>query len=91
MCQQNISDTESGYSSDASADSSHHGNNYCPFCDKELSGPRIGLIVHLGRIHTEKTLQQISKFAVANETHRIVKIRNIIIQQKLTVLPTVEK
>ena len=87
MCEEKkiiSSDNESGYSSDVSSSSNEDGH-FCPFCRRHISGPRVGLVIHFGRIHSEKTLHQISQYTKVSGTHKIVKIRNRLINQTLTV------
>ena len=49
--------------------------NYCPFCRKTLAGPRIGLVVHLAMVHTERSLFDCTRVLTSAETTRFVLAR----------------
>ena len=74
--------SESGYSSDSSGEECLAAN-FCPWCDTEIGGPRIGFVVHLGVKHTQQRMLDISKLTTASEMHKIAMVRQRQIQRTL--------
>jgi len=68
-------ENESGYGSDFSNGEEKSAKNFCKFCKKCISGPRIGFVVHLGRKHLEKSIVEISKEVKGSEMRQITLIR----------------
>ena len=73
--------SESGYSSE---DDNCVGN-CCGICGKNITGPRMGLIVHLGNRHIHSTLREIDPLVTVTELHLVVKIRNRAISRALAI------
>ena len=65
---------ESGYSSDSSTEDLSLGNYY-PWCKKDISGPRIGFVVHLGVKHTDQRVIHLSTRLTASEMHKLTSVR----------------
>ena len=77
-------ETESGYGSESSVNDVKPTINYCPYCCKGISGPRVGLVVHLGSVHTGKTLLEVSKHLKASEVHNMLSVRKRTIDRVLS-------
>ena len=75
-------ENESGYESECETDCKT-GRNYCRFCNKTISGPRIGFVVHLGSIHTDQPLMVLSKETTGTELHKVLAIRKRVIDRVL--------
>lgn len=72
---------ESGYSSEEETLT----GNLCGLCGKIITGPRIGLITHLGNLHTHATLKKIDQMVTMSELHLVVKIRYRAISRALSI------
>ena len=77
-------ENESGYDSESSVADQKPTINHCRYCNKEICGPRIGLVVHLGSIHTDKTLLELSKHLKGSEVHNMLAVRKRTIGRVLT-------
>ena len=66
---------ESGYNSDSSVEEFALVNSICQFCQKHISGPRLGMVLHYATNHIEKSRQEISKITRASEMHTFVAVR----------------
>ena len=77
-------ENESGYDSESSAADGKPTIHHCPYCKKGLCGPRIGLVVHLGSVHTDKALLEVSKHLKGSEVHNMLSVRKRTIHRILS-------
>ena len=70
---ENVDFYESGYNSDSSEECTE--TTLCQFCNKNISGPRLGMVVHYATKHTQTSRLQISKITTASELHTFVIVR----------------
>jgi len=77
-------ENETGYSSDDSIKNEKVKiGNCCQFCNQNISGPRIGFVVHLATRHTDRPLVDISKHVKGSEMHQMVLVRKRAIERFL--------